>query len=81
MSISSRDSQGCTLLLLFVIAVAVITTLPGFLVCYFALDIELPIALLIGFLVGNCVIGILEIIPFPFKLLRHFRSKFLRQPK
>jgi hypothetical protein len=77
----ARDLQGCALLLLFGLGVAVAITLPGFLFCYFALTIGLMPSLLIGFLVGNFVVGLLEIIPFPFKLLRRIRRMFSAQDK
>jgi hypothetical protein len=77
----SRDLQGCALLLLFGLGVTIVITLPGFLFCHFALTMEFMPSLLIGFLVGNFVIGLLEIIPFPFKLLRRIRRMFSAQDK
>lgn len=72
----TKDLQGCALLLLFGLGVAVVITLPRFLFCYFALTMGFMLSVLIGFLVGNFVVGLLEILPFPFKLLRRIRRMF-----
>lgn len=74
----SEDPKGCMVFLLFVLGCLLLITIPGFLICYFAMGMDLSVALLIGFLTGQFAIGLLEILPLPFKLIkriRHFLSR------
>lgn len=74
----AEDPKGCMVFLLFVLGCLLLITIPGFLICYFAMGMDLSVALLIGFLTGQLALGLLEILPLPFKLIkriRHFPSR------
>lgn len=70
----SDDPKGCIIFLLFVLGCLLLITIPGFLICYFALGMNFPVALLIGFLTGQFALGLLEILPVPFKLIKSIRQ-------
>jgi hypothetical protein len=70
----SEDPKGCMVFLLFVVGCLLLITIPGFLICYFALGMDWSVALLIGFLTGQFALGLLEILPVPFKLIKKFRQ-------